>query len=259
MTQVPELSAALDGTPLGPYSLRLADVQPGSKSGWTSFRLLLAVGKHTFVPPVIEAVFSRGGRGAFPWLEITEYHSNVTAARDRSIEANLAAAGLDRFLFRHLSGLLPPGGHIMLACEAPQHETSYRLLMRRVPPVLTTLGTLLFDSGFRSVRFFYLAEGGWEGQQKLWAEKPINEVTARRWDEQTARDILRFLAEPAHASFGEVCVTPALMVLGAIQPGKLKPQVEAVLRECAGSGRQRPQAFFSCVQRLRQRFADQWP
>src|SRR5690606_16294813 len=68
---------------------------------------------------------------------------------------------------------------------------------RGVPPAATALGRLLLDAGLPRVKFFALPEGGWEGQKKLWAEKPPDDVTARVWAEETARQLRAFLDRAA--------------------------------------------------------------
>lgn len=259
MTRLPESLTDLDGKPLGSYVLRLRDVQPAGKSGWLGFRLLAASGDKSFQPPLLEAVFSQGGRGVTPWVEVVEYHPRVKLEAGTSAELDLAVGGLDRELFGYLSNLVPPGGHLMLACESAEHEVTYRFLMRRVPPLITPLGHLLFDCGFRSARFFYLAEGGWEGPQKLWAEKALNAETERRWDAATARDLLRFLADPDNALFAADCVRAALGVLKQVNPpDALARLVRSAVEQCNSQAAD-PVAFFRCVQQLRARFSYEWP
>lgn len=250
MTQDVSLLASLDGRRLGANTLRLVDVRPGAKSGWLAFRLRLASGNAWYEPAVLEGIFSAGGRGVAPWIEITDYQPRVRSAGPDAAEHDLARHGLERQLFGYLGELISPGGHLMLACEGPAHETTYRLLMRRVPPPVTPLGRLLFDVGFRSVRFFYLAEGGWEGQQKLWAEKALTPETLRRWDETVAREILQFLAEAENARFAGDCAEATLHVLRSIAPpGELGELVRAVVERC-GQAAQEPSAFFDCARRL---------
>lgn len=260
MSNVPEALTALDAKPIGPYRLRLADPGPASKSGWFCFRLLLTNRDTVFRPALIEANYSAGGRGVSPWIEVTEYNPRVTATRGTPPEVDLNREKLERELFGHLADLIPPGGHLMLVCESPAHEATYRLLMRRVPPVLTPLGYLLFASGFRSVRFFYLAEGGWEGQQKVWAEKAINAETEQRWRETLARDLLRFLIEPDNASYAVPCAPNVLQVLQELKPaGPLGPLVAAVLHECGPPASTEPKTLFECARRISARHRDLWP
>lgn len=247
----PEPLAQLEGKRLGRYTLRLADVSPGSKSGWLSFRLVVTGPKTLFSPPVIEGVYSPGGRGVTPWIEIIEYHPRQNPAQGKVDELDLAATALDRELFRHVGALIPRGGHLMVACEGPEHEATYRLLMRRVPPAVTPLGYVLFASGFHSVRFFYLAEGGWEGQQKLWAEKARDTETEQRWRETLARDLLRFLREPDNAAYAALCAARTLLVMTRLKPaGPFSDLLATILRECGPHVGTEPQRLVECTRRL---------
>ena len=81
----------------------------------------------------------------------------------------------------------------------------------------TPLGWVLFQIGFRKVKFFYLAEGGWEGQQKLWAEKPLDEEMKRQWEADTARDLRNFLAAPSEAPAAAGCVPRAAALLNELE------------------------------------------
>src|SRR5690606_5115009 len=133
---------------------------------------------------VARGLHSAGGRWVSPWIELIDYRPQIECA---GRAAELAEAKADRALFRLLAGLLPPGAHLMLGCEGPAHRSDYLALSRGVPPAATTLGRLMLDAGFPRVKFFDLPEGGWEGQKKLWAEKPPDALTARAWAEDTAR------------------------------------------------------------------------
>jgi len=107
---------------------------------------------------------------------------------------NLRQAGLMPDLFQSLSQLIPPGGHLMVSYENtdPLHRETDRALSAGVPPVLTPLGFLLFMSGFRLVKNWYLSEGGHEGPRKLWGEKPPDASWSRIWDEDTAKQLVDF-------------------------------------------------------------------
>jgi hypothetical protein len=108
---------------------------------------------------------------------------------------NLRRAKLIHGLFQSLGQLIPPGGHLMVSYEdsAPLHRGTDRALSAGVPPVLTPLGILLFMSGFRLVKNWYLSEGGHEGPRKLWGEKPPDRSWAVTWDRETARHVADFL------------------------------------------------------------------
>ena len=200
----------LDGRRLGPSRLHLARVRPGEKSGWTRFELVVSEEKGDFAPPVVEGVYSAGGRGVLPWVEVLAYEPRLRRGEET---LELGASGLDRELFTALGELIPPGGHLMVGCETPPHHDTYQALMKGVPPVATPLGAVLFACGFRKVKFFYLAEGGWEGQQKLWAEKPLDDRMRRDWEAATAGELTRFLAAPADAPAAQSRIPPAQQLL----------------------------------------------
>jgi len=207
----------LDGRRLGPHRLRLAEVRPGEKSGWTRFELVVSDEKGEFAPPVVEGVYSAGGRGVLPWIEVLAYEPRLRRGEET---LDLATRGLDRELFTALAELIPPGGHLMVGCETPPHQETYQVLLKGVPPAATPLGAVLFACGFRKVKFFYLAEGGWEGQQKLWAEKPLDEKMRREWEAATADQLRKFLAAPADAPAAQSCLARARKLLEELQAGK---------------------------------------
>ncbi|MFQ5663365.1 MAG: DUF1122 family protein [Terriglobia bacterium] len=204
---------------MGLHTLRVARLAPGEKSGWTRFHLVLEGKQGEFVPPVVEAIYSAGGRGVLPWIEVLAYQPKLR----RSVEAlELAAHGWDVTLFTALGKLIPPGGHIMVGCETPPHQETYQALLKGVPPAATPLGSVLFRAGFRKVKFFYLAEGGWEGQQKLWAEKPIAEPMRLEWDAATAGELRRFLSAPTEAPAAARCRPRAAALLKELEASEAR-------------------------------------
>lgn len=204
----------LHNRPLGPHRLRLARLRPAEKSGWTRFHLLVAGRQGDFEPAVVQGLHSRGGRGVLPWIEVLAYEPSLRRPEEA---LNLPEQGWDVQLFSALGELIPPGGHLMVGCETPPHQETYQALMKQVPPVATPLGAALFRAGFRKVKFFYLAEGGWEGQQKLWAEKPMNAEMRREWDAATARDLKAFLATPHLAPAAAPCLPRAQAILRELE------------------------------------------
>lgn len=204
----------LDGRRLGPHRLRLDRVRPAEKSGWTRFDLVLAGKKSDFAPPVVEGLYSAGGRGVLPWIEVLAYEPTLRRGEET---LELPALGWEQPLFAALGELIPPGGHLMVGCETSPHQETYQALLKGVPPVATPLGFVLFQSGFRKVKFFYLAEGGWEGQQKLWAEKPLNDAMHREWEAATARELRSFLSAPSEAAPARRCLPRAKKILKELE------------------------------------------
>lgn len=167
-----------------------------------------------FSPPVVEAIYSAGGRGVLPWIEVLAYEPQP---KQKGKTVKLPVRGWDLRLFAALGELIPPGGHIMVGCETPPHHDTYQALLKGVPPAATPLGYVLFRVGFRKVKFFYLAEGGWEGQQKLWAEKPLDEEMRRQWDTATARDLRHLLSAPAESPATASCIRRAKKILRELE------------------------------------------
>lgn len=189
--------ATLDGVKIGDYVLHVTRLQQMKLSGWKFFAIGLSttvmaqvdlpakeVGQNgaeeqcsmASALPVLEGIYSRGGKGVAPWMEILTYHNQVEL-EDKSgvrLTVDLSAAGLDRTLFEQLGKLIPPGGHIMVWYESKQDAKTYLALQKGVPPLVTELGRLLFWAGCLSVRDFSLPEGGLEGCRKLWGERPVN-------------------------------------------------------------------------------------
>lgn len=183
----------LEGRLLGEYRLHLQQLKPLHLSGWRGFTVVLTDRDGTSAqPPVVEGIYSAGGKdGVRPWMDISVAEVITFGPRRR---LNLRRRGLMDELFTYLAQLIPPGGHLMVSYEDadPLHRETDRALAAGVPPVLTSLGLLLFKSGFRLVKNWYLSEGGHEGPRKLWGEKPPNKTWSRVWDEATARQLVRF-------------------------------------------------------------------
>jgi hypothetical protein len=183
----------LEGRLLGEYRLHLQQLKPLRLSGWRGFSLALKDRNGTLAqPPVVEGIYSAGGKDAVrPWMDIA-----VTEVIEFGPDSrlDLRQAGLMPELFQSLSQLIPPGGHLMVSYEDtdPLHRETDRALSAGVPPVLTPLGFILFMSGFRLVKNWYLSEGGHEGPRKLWGEKPPASAWSVVWDEDTARQLVSF-------------------------------------------------------------------
>ena len=202
----------LDGMRLGELRLYISQWQQESKSGWRRFRLSAANDKVTLTPSVLYGIYSRGGRGVLPWIEVLRFEYILSSNEH---QYDLRDHESDVELFRTLAAIIPPGGHIMLGCEQPSHMDTDQALVKGVPPVATPLGATLFKAGFPLVRFFDLPEGGLEGQKKLWAERPMDERMHRVWQHQTLMDLQKFIAMPPESAPAKNCVAQARRFLEA--------------------------------------------
>lgn len=183
----------LNGQTLGGYRLDVARLEPTDKSGWRFFELQLVDEGGPYMPAVVTGLHSVGGRGVAPWIEVLRYHPRL---RQGQSTLDLGVDGLDVLLFKRLAQLIPAGGHLMIWCEGAVHRLTHLALHNGVPPVLTPLGQILYSTGFPKVRFFDVAEGGLEGEQKLWAEKPMDQAMHAHWTNQTREALEAFLARP---------------------------------------------------------------
>jgi len=201
-TASPHPLESLEGKRIGGYRLRLGDLRPLRMSGWRGFTLLLEDDREPAArAPVVKGIFSAGGKdGVRPWMDIQywELAQRTSPRGTPRIPLRLTSGGLDRKLFRVLSELIPAGGHLMVSYEDEQaiHTETMRSLHIGVPPVATRLGALLFHAGFHYVKNWYLAEGGFEGPRKLWAEKAANERAQRELLEKTAAQLRAYCARP---------------------------------------------------------------
>lgn len=187
---------SLEDRLLGRYRLHLQQLKPLRFSGWRGFSLVVKdqSGK-LFQPPVVEGIYSAGGKdNVRPWMDITVTEVLEGGSGRR---LNLRQTGLLPELFQSLALLIPPGGHLMVSYEDPNplHRETAQALSAGVPPVLTPLGLLLFMSGFRLVKNWYLSEGGHEGPRKLWGEKPPDRSWSVLWDQATAREVVEYLKD----------------------------------------------------------------
>lgn len=190
----------LQGLPLGPYRL-LALLGPKNNVGARYYQLFLAdqAGRLSGEP----VAFGLHNSGPFPgynWLEVVRY---APAPAIGGQAADLRAAALEEELFRALSGLVPPGGHLMVEYDSPAQRQSERILTLDYPPVTSPLGYLLFRAGCRSFRDWYISEGGREGPRKLQGYKPLTEALVRERTEALRRQVEELLARPETPQHGE--------------------------------------------------------
>ncbi|NIS72738.1 MAG: DUF1122 domain-containing protein [Proteobacteria bacterium] len=201
----------LSGRSVGQFQIEIESKPLEYRRGWTHFALYLrdqqgrpaaqaALEGGYVVTPVLEGIHSRGGRSVRGWIEIGDYYPVVHFIREAAppISLDLSKGRMDQQIFELLSETIPPGGHLMFAYEvsyeSPFHRETQAALMKGVPPVCTTQGEILFRSGFRLVKDWYLAEGGHEGPRKLWGEKPSNDAESLAFDLRTFLQILGFLS-----------------------------------------------------------------
>jgi hypothetical protein len=174
--------AQLEGRPLGPYHLEVLQ-GPRNPFGAVYFQVMTTGERKE--PPALLGLISRGSYPAYNWIEVLHFNAE-----------NLEKGGLLLPLFRHLSALVPPGGHMMVEYESPSWSTTREALALGVPPLLTPLGQVLWQIGCERVRDWHIAEGGREGPRKLIGYKAFNPQTSSLRREELERELQEFLARP---------------------------------------------------------------
>jgi len=192
MVQVVEksLTSSIEGKKLNGYIFHVDNISRGRFIDEINFELYLkATDGETSENPVVMGKYF-AGRGEFykPWLEI--YYDNH-AKFESSKVVDLSEKELDKKLFKHLSGLLPPNSHIMVIYV--NHEETREGLERTVPAPATPIGYLLWKSGCTWFKDWYFSEGFWEGDVKLQGNKPLNEENRREDLLGIRKELIEFL------------------------------------------------------------------
>lgn len=132
------------------------------------------------------------GRGEFykPWIEI--YYDPYVIFKS-SDKVNLSENRLDEKLFKHLSSLVPPGGHIMVFYL--NHEDTNKGLQMGIPAPATPIGHLLWKAGCTWFKDWYFAEGFMEGDVKLQGDKPLGKAGKERDLHRIYEELIDFLKE----------------------------------------------------------------
>jgi hypothetical protein len=209
----------LQGLSLGPYRL-LALLGPKNNVGSRYLQLFLvdSAGRMS-EEPVAFGLHNSGPYPGYNWAEVIRYEPSP---RIHGGPVDLRADGLEEPLFQAISGLVPPGGHLMVEYESPAQKESERILGLDYPPVTSPLGYLLFRVGCRSFRDWYISEGGREGPRKLQGFKPLNEALAEERTASLRRQVEECLAgpeSPQHGERGRTARRLARAVLDALETG----------------------------------------
>lgn len=197
--------AALDGLPLGSYTLRLRDVVPLNWVEQAKFDLYLEdTASRSSLTPVFSGLYSAGRPSAYiaGWIDGVYYDEVRFPPGTGSETLDLTAAELDGSLMASLGRLIPAGGRMWLAYEVfagegKVHRATRRALALGIPLIATPAGYLLYQAGcWCGLRDWYIPEGWREGPRKLQGNKPVDDAHARRRAIETVAVLRAFLTCP---------------------------------------------------------------
>ena len=186
----------IDSRQIGIFSLVVAEARPiQPRAGWLHIKIALRDRSGAISSsPIATGIASGGGRGVKPWLECRLLSTVEFADRNA---VNARSMGLEAEIVEVLSGLIPPGGHLMLDYEHPGQEETFAELTLGVPPTATYLGSLMFRAGCRGeFKDWYFSEGGHEGPRKLQANKSPDAASRQRAMRQHLRQLRAFIRGP---------------------------------------------------------------
>ncbi len=200
---------SLGNNKVGKFGIRVA-LEPvvlppgGLFSGRTYFNIYFedGHGQRSERPVIDKGLYSVGGKGVLPWIEIGYYRTEVTFKKDEgdlSQAIDIAFTDEERKLFKLLGDFIPAGGHMMIPYDLDDNVLSrmtFAALRKAIPMVATPIGFLLFHIGFTiPFRDWYIAEGGHEGPRKLQFEKPLTDERKKLVREEIIDELTVFVEE----------------------------------------------------------------
>jgi hypothetical protein len=178
----------LDGKTLGGRSLQIL-IGPRTRYGADYFEVLLRDEEGNSSDFILLALFHSGPYPGYNWIEVIKLVPDTQLAGQYML---LSETDIE-LLFGYLSGMIPPGGHIMVEYESELWSETRNALDCGIPPVLTPLGFLMFKTGCGTAfKDWYFAEGGSEGPRKLQGHKALNQENRVAREKDIATEIQDF-------------------------------------------------------------------
>ncbi len=166
-----DISTYFDKKCLGKYTIKITNIKPGLISDILNFELYLQnSNKELSKNPIINCSFFKGRKNNYPWVDFY-YYPQISFLNNT---VNITNEKLSETLFQFISNLIPDGGHIMVVYL--NHIETNLGLQKGVPPPITELGYLLWNTGCTWFKDWYFSEGFREGDVKLQGEKPLNKI-----------------------------------------------------------------------------------
>lgn len=152
-------------------------------------RTTIIIQRENQLENLMDVVFFSGIKPWYkPWIEITyPYEFN---SKKRKVLLKYFDSPVERTLLHLFCKSLPSAGKIYVSYE--NDDETRKGLMFNIPPVITRLGFLLFSCGCTWFKDWYFPEGGFEGGQKLQAEKALSSTHRIRQLKTLKHDITTF-------------------------------------------------------------------
>jgi hypothetical protein len=122
------------------------------------------------------------------WVELFDLYGSLRVGEK---DLDYFGSPLERGILQFFASALEPGENLFVEYFR-DHETR-KQLEAGVPVPASRLGRLLYDMGFTWFKDWYFPEGFMEGEQKLQAEKPLNEQEHKRQKALIVKELEAFL------------------------------------------------------------------
>lgn len=144
--------------------------------------------------PILQGLANR--HPAYPaanWVEVAI--TRLSPEWPAGVRGSLRADDETR-LIGWLSALVPPGGHLMIEYDSPDHRETARRLAAGTPAAATPLGLQMLLGGCGvAFKDWYISEGGREGPRKLQGFKPLHGEHARTRARESIAALEAFLRD----------------------------------------------------------------
>ncbi len=131
-----------------------------------------------------------------PWIELFNI---VRSLRFNNVKVKFFDSHIEDKLIEETSNHLPNGAHIFV--EYMNDDMTRIELIKGVPPPFTRMGYKLLSYGFTWFKDWYYPEGQNEGNPKLQAGKPINDMIKRRQLKIIEKEAKLFLSKTTENRF----------------------------------------------------------
>ena len=183
----------LDGRCLENYKL-IVLLGRKSRVGAECFHIFLQNSHgETSLQPVVTGLFNRGQYPGYNWVEIMHLAQDSYFGKEKKLP-DTRKNRIAECLVHCLADIIPPGGHLMIEYDSPEHYDTAQSLALGIPAIATPLGYLMFQAGCGAgIKDWYFSEGGNEGPRKLQGFKALDTQHDRIQSGKVVKELTRYL------------------------------------------------------------------